>query len=922
MLRSVPRSVRVCGFALALGAAGRALGEEPPPPAVPAPVRRYLESQEQQSEDARLQRERTAQSVKQMAETRETLSPERVEPLQAQARVLLKDVQTRYQDRRPSSGAADFDWLPEIQRAQKAYQEAGGLLEALRAAVEKLQRLDDVEAAARGSDQAKALASQVLALLDERDRRIDAASESIKRLYLRNHALVISGGVSLGNYQAGFLYYYTLYLKSYVDRINALRPRTADADSGRFKIGTGASAGSINALLALIVGCLPPDTDPEHSPFFTVWHPVGIRELAQPADVRGTGILSRRAIEAAVGQVGQLLDGRQRFPEHCRSILGITATRVRPRSIEYSDQAPDDEPGTGGHATIELQRQNEKFVLALDMSAAAGADFRTHRLAIASDPFVAEVYPTLGDHRGQKSADDLPIARANVMSLIQGSAAFPVAFPPVPIPTTIWRKSGPAYELPLYTDGGFVDNTPLDLAYKIATSGQVQGAVEPPVLFLKADAVLWRPRRPDLPPPPVFGRPATAPEPPSPSPPPPAASAPESIFALFLPFLFELVSGASDGQLTESLEKGSVKKLERRIPGRRMPVTGDFLGHFGAFLDQDFRRFDFYQGMADAHDFLGERSGNSGDRHIVEKLDSRTFTCFHDYRQRIGPQTPVPAPPPSCQGVSSNLLALLQTSAEHMKAVTPRTTPGQEFEGFFDGLYRRGFRYTALADGQPLDAQQVQVRLRDTVQELAGPLRSTQGDEVSKLGASFLGKTFPNELVYRPASYWALGFIQGVEVSRSWVLHRRPRAALKVAPILRYMSPSQVWPSFDDLKNRVHSMEAGASAQLQAELAPLSALQVEGGLGWGGRLRLQTFNGTVPGLVPRDWMMWRHGPEWSLSLVAYQRLYLTYTSIYYLDKCAFANGCAHVNPSFRRYAQPLATSRFEPHLSLGWRFLY
>src|SRR5688572_11771118 len=68
-------------------------------------------------------------------------------------------------------------------------------------------------------------------------------------------SLTVSGGVSLGAYEAGYLYYLSETIK-----LNPERTRLA--------VATGASAGSINALLAAIEACGEAEPDPTKTLLF------------------------------------------------------------------------------------------------------------------------------------------------------------------------------------------------------------------------------------------------------------------------------------------------------------------------------------------------------------------------------------------------------------------------------------------------------------------------------------------------------------------------------------------------------------------------------------------------------------------------------------------------------------------------------
>ncbi|MCA9525890.1 MAG: patatin-like phospholipase family protein, partial [Myxococcales bacterium] len=80
--------------------------------------------------------------------------------------------------------------------------------------------------------------------------------------------LVVSGGISLGAYQAGVLY----------ARVKDLRARQGEAS---LELVTGASAGSINAWLTVVGWC---DARPDRmalfaNPFFDIWTNVGVDVL-------------------------------------------------------------------------------------------------------------------------------------------------------------------------------------------------------------------------------------------------------------------------------------------------------------------------------------------------------------------------------------------------------------------------------------------------------------------------------------------------------------------------------------------------------------------------------------------------------------------------------------------------------------------
>ena len=91
----------------------------------------------------------------------------------------------------------------------------------------------------------------------------------------------------------------------------------------------------------------------------------------------------------------------------------------------------------------------------------------------------------------------------DLATLLRASAAFPLAFAPVPVPLTVWEarddKLIPHVQRPRFLDGGLLDNTPLRLAQKLLLSEGCDlkdGADVDPrgatVLFLKSGQEGWR----------------------------------------------------------------------------------------------------------------------------------------------------------------------------------------------------------------------------------------------------------------------------------------------------------------------------------------------------------------------------------------------------------------------------------------------
>jgi hypothetical protein len=81
-------------------------------------------------------------------------------------------------------------------------------------------------------------------------------------------------------------------------------------------------------------------------------------------------------------------------------------------------------------------------------------------------------------------------------------------------------------------------------------------------------------------------------------------------------FSTALLATSMDAQLTNTAEQYPFVRRAREdwteprltVPERHMPITGEQFLHFMAFMERDFRVFDFYVGMADAHTHLARES--------------------------------------------------------------------------------------------------------------------------------------------------------------------------------------------------------------------------------------------------------------------------------------------------------------------------
>lgn len=226
------------------------------------------------------------------------------------------------------------------------------------------------------------------------------------------YAITLSGGVSLGSYEAGLNWALVRVFRSGMGEMLVRRnPRLVGV--------TGASAGSINALLVAALYC---ETDAsaarssiDDNLLRSAWLEVGLDSLL-PGDPRSyrldDAVLASAALMPVVDQVRQaLFQGGMSFTPRCRLPLGLTVTRVSPLEQEV-----------GG---LRVTSQRATLPLLFDVDASGKVRFERQPLPSAVD--AAESRLALADFAEMGRVGVHPEV---VIQSLLASAAFPVAFRP------------------------------------------------------------------------------------------------------------------------------------------------------------------------------------------------------------------------------------------------------------------------------------------------------------------------------------------------------------------------------------------------------------------------------------------------------------------------------------------------------------
>ena len=312
----------------------------------------------------------------------------------------------------------------------------------------------------------------------------DARAQRVERLGAdrQPYALTISGGVSLGAYEAGLNW---VILKALRVEKEAGRTPTPEL------IGvTGASAGSINALVSALTWCEANDGlgTVDENRFRDIWLPIGFEALL-PASGRGyrrdDGWLTRRAFDRIIGEIETWM-AEGEFRPGCSVMLGLTVTR------------PDPEP----IALHGLPVTQQRLVVPLEMTIEGGRPgFRPAIVNGRKDLLGNTLYLAPTNQQGF-------IDYRAVLDAVLASAAFPLAFGRKTLVECVPMTPGQTVEdacssrrpstrgtceylsrrvhEPMaaceddFIDGGVFDNIPLGVAVaQIESSERVRAAARP-----------------------------------------------------------------------------------------------------------------------------------------------------------------------------------------------------------------------------------------------------------------------------------------------------------------------------------------------------------------------------------------------------------------------------------------------------------
>ncbi len=376
-------------------------------------------------------------------------------------------------------------------------------------------------------------------------------------------SITISGGVSLGAYEAGLVYYAVESMR--------LNPGAATP-----RMVTGASAGSVNGFMTILQACGGAVADPEASLLWNAWIPLGLDKLHVKGQAEKTAAFSRAAFEAPLAAIDGAWNAG--LPESCDAVFGLSVTRLVPRVITTEGDR------------LRLPRVEEHFVVRIQ----GRGKGKVPRLTNYVDPNWQGEQALLPEGKNGE------IIFAGLIDALFASTAFPGAFPPQSVRHCVVSGGAKRPSCPtesatadLFVDGGLFDNTPVRLATRIAAAGMREdGGV---ARWLNAPDLTRR----NLPPSMVVAYISTE-----------ASTFPE-ITETPPPQQFQSLLGVTMQVGTSFLTTARAKNLlyvhddspdvfeALLIPERHLPAASSPMFAFFGFVEAELRRFDFALGMYD-----------------------------------------------------------------------------------------------------------------------------------------------------------------------------------------------------------------------------------------------------------------------------------------------------------------------------------
>ncbi|MBF0380340.1 MAG: patatin-like phospholipase family protein [Magnetococcales bacterium] len=481
---------------------------------------------------------------------------------------------------------------------------------------------------------------------------LTANSVDAKKLE-RPYSLVISGGISLGAYEAGVNWVIIDYLRRKRENPYFLIPEgenTVKQDHihpPTLASMAGASAGSINVLLSAIAWCradskLPQDVSSfndslEDNVIRNAWKDITFNSMLPDAELcerkpnkdeswnQPDALLCRKAIYDQVRKVKDILT-YSAFRPNCKLPIGLTVTSEKPRVLNIGKQMVKNSRFLVPMEFVTGKAENnQNYVIGAKLvESELVSENKNEHLNIIRLPYA------INGSRAEKELD-LDAALASIMA----SSAFPIAFGRIELQHCI--KQQDVFETwdetdsdvcPLnytlkkenFVDGGVFDNIPLGLAKMLGEKRKNPYATNQKHVYMFMDPDRRRNKN-SFPSKPGSNKCKTA------------SYGENRLFGLREQgaFLGGAINSGRAYELYATLKNEGFDTTDQRelfFTDRFHPITGTTISNFGAFLSSKFNEFDYYAGVYDGIVSMSKHdmdSMYSGDMHNLENQSDDSY---------------------------------------------------------------------------------------------------------------------------------------------------------------------------------------------------------------------------------------------------------------------------------------------------------
>ncbi len=351
-------------------------------------------------------------------------------------------------------------------------------------------------------------------------------------------SMVISGGVSLGAYESGYNWAIINILKR--------EKATSDIVDPQLLSVAGASAGSINSLLSAMYWCqkdsVPLRNSVDDNLFYETWVNLGMEDLAilgeDPSNQ--SSLFTQDGLRKKGVKIIEHLK-QPIYKKNCEVPLGVAVTKATPIVEMVSG----------------INVKNQNFSVPLTFREKNGQGIVENKTMPPSTTFYISI-PGIEKDRNK------------LINLLLASGAFPAAFQQIKLD---YRYKGKDYSH-YFVDGGLYDNVPLNLAIELDDSAEYYFFMDP-ANMRKEPIHAAKDEKDEL----------------------PVGFITPNIMPIFTSF--DIMQSMKLYQAINDNFRGTSHKT-LVLSSRYHPIAGEFLGHFGAFLDINFRKYDYYVGVYDA----------------------------------------------------------------------------------------------------------------------------------------------------------------------------------------------------------------------------------------------------------------------------------------------------------------------------------